>query len=156
MMHMSEVVQFPGSKKDPISAEQQEIRNAAKHLEETNLKRKGSLEQLTKRVKNIMENEKINATHMSPASVEVLREASIAFSAALAGLEAHDAIIDMITHDIVGLVQNLDQLSTHLFQTGAFTQTLIEVLKAKGILTQEEMKETWAKMVKEKAPVSPE
>lgn len=143
---MSDVLQFP--KKSGATSEEDELRKAAKELEQVNIQRKASLEGLRKRVKDLLEQETINANNMSPASVMAFRDAISALNYALAGIEAHDKITDMITHDIVGLVQNVEALSNHLFQTSAFTQTLLETLKNKGLVTADDMKETWAKMVK--------
>lgn len=142
-----QVLKFP--KKSPNEAE--ELREAAKELEDVNTQRKASLEGLQKKVKNLIEQENINAEQMSPAAVMAFREVIPALNYALSGIEAHDKITDMITHDIIGLVQNVEALSNHLFQTSAFVQTLLETLKAKGLATDADMKETWAKMVKAKA-----
>jgi hypothetical protein len=142
---MSEVIQFP---KKAAPTEEEELRAAAKELEQVNVQRKASLQGLRDKVKSLSEQETINATHMSPASVMAFRDAIAAVNYALSGIEAHDKITDMITHDIIGLVQNVEALSNHLFQTSAFTQTLLETLKAKGLVTADDMKETWANMVK--------
>ena len=150
---MSDVVQFPKSK---MPDESDELQKAAKELEQVNVQRKAAVQGLRDKVRNLLEQDNINAEHMSPASVMALRDAIKGLSYSLSGLEAHDKMMDMITHDIIGLVQNVDALSQHLFQTSAFTQTLLEVLKNKGFVTNEDMKQTWAQMVAAKKPTTPE
>ncbi len=149
---MSDVIQFP--KKGGFDEE--ELKQAAKELEQVQVQRKAGLEGLRDRVKYLLDNEKINATHMSPASVEAFRDAISAMNYVLSSVEAQDTMIDMMTHDIIGLVQNVEALSNHLFQTSAFTQTLLETLKEKGVVSAEDMKKTWDKMVKAKNEVSQE
>lgn len=142
-----EVIQFPNKKKAAADTEQEELQKAAKELEQVNVQRRASLDGLRKKVKSLLEQETVNAEHMSPASVMAFRDTISALNLALSGIEAHDKITDMITHDIIGLVQNVEALSNHLFQTSAFTQTLLETLKDKGLVSAEDMKATWSRMV---------
>ena len=147
-MSDNNLVPFPGPKSQPaVNPVEEQLKKAQRDLILANQKRKGGIEKLRERVNSLMQNENINAGHMSPATVEVLRDLLFGLNAVMSALEGHDTLIDMLAHDLIGIVQNLDQMQKGLFQTSAFTQTLITLLKEKGVVNDEDMKEVWDRLV---------
>ncbi len=146
----NDIIQFPKRETKTEMTEEERLQQAAKELEAVNLQRHSALEGLQKKVKNLLENEKINAAHMSPASVEAFRDAVGALNMVLTSIEAHEKIIDMITHDIIGAATNIDQLSMHLFQASALLQGTAGALKEKGLITEQDIKQAWLKIVQAK------
>jgi hypothetical protein len=70
-----------------------------------------------------------------------------ACKAALISLEATNSVIDMLIHDLAGCIHNLEQQQAAMWQIGAQTQVLIEVLKEKGVITTEDLQTVFNKIV---------
>ena len=126
------------------------MKKAAKEFERIQLSRKTTLQETKRAVTNLSESNNIKAEFMSPASVEALRNTSQSLNSILGYLESSDKLTDMVCQDIVGLVHAVENLSQHLFTSSATVQTLVELLEQKGIVSSDEMKEVWNKLVQTK------
>lgn len=84
------------------------------------------------------------------------RDSETALKAVHTNLEALNAMVDMIAHDLIGAIQNLEQNAVAQFQASAHLQVLLQVLKDEGIVTDEQLKEVWDKTIAANAPTDPE
>lgn len=153
---MSDVVQFPlppiqtGTPEDnKIDAELQQLRNAQNILKDVTEKRKKSVEKLGDIVDQLDDSDRMNADHMQPAYLEVLRDVRRGISETLTALEAHDRLLDMITNDLVGIVDNGEQHAEATQRNTIVLQSLIVGLMDKGALTTEEFKAAQTKVITE-------
>lgn len=64
-------------------------------------------------------------------------------------LEALNSLVDMLRHDLIGCIRNIEAQSVSGWQMSAHLQTLLELLRQKGVITEEEMKATWEKIIPE-------
>lgn len=153
---MDNVIDFPGNKKtetvqDTVKQEVNPMAEALRELEQVNTQRKTSLEMLKNKVQSLLDNDKINAQNMAPATVGVLRDTVSATNLILSGLEAHDKLLDMAINDIVGTITSLSEMERHLFESSALVQGIFEALQQKGVLTREDVKTAWDSLVKSHA-----
>ena len=56
-------------------------------------------------------------------------------------------LVDMIQHDTVGVIQNLENQMIGQWTSQAHLQTLIETLKKNKIITEEQLEQTWNEIV---------
>lgn len=84
------------------------------------------------------------------------RDSEAALKAVHTNLEALNAMVDMIAHDLIGAIQNLEQNAVAQFQASAHLQVLLQVLKDGGIVTEEQLREVWDKTIAARAPTDPE
>ena len=75
------------------------------------------------------------------------RDSETALKAIYTNLEALNAMVDMIAHDLIGSIQNLEQNAVAQFQASAHLQVLLKVLKEKGVVTDDELREVWEKTI---------
>ena len=80
---------------------------------------------------------------------DVLRNIVRSTGAALTSMEANNALMEMIIHDLGGIQMNLDQTQRAMVVSNSHTQTLLQLLTEKGIISEPEMKATWDKLVEE-------
>lgn len=81
---------------------------------------------------------------------DALRNISRALGACLTGMEANNSLLDMLIHDLGGIVHNMNQTQRAMLIANSHTQTLLELLKEKGVVEESELKATWEKLVAEK------
>lgn len=79
-----------------------------------------------------------------------LRDIEQGMAATLTSIEAMNSLIDMLIYDLGGTVQNLQRTQQAVLIGNSHTQTLLELLKQKGIATEEEIKECWEELRKQK------
>lgn len=72
-----------------------------------------------------------------------LRNILSSINSIVTGLEAQNSLTDMVIHDLGGTIQNLGNLQKNFFQMGAHVQVLLETLKRKGAISDDEMKAVW-------------
>jgi len=60
---------------------------------------------------------------------------------------AINKLVEVTKHDLINMIQSLEQLSQDLWRKGAHLQTLIEVLKDKSLTSDAELKEKWDDIV---------
>lgn len=78
---------------------------------------------------------------------QALREVLRSLQSALTAIEASQSLEDMLIHDLAGCIKNLEQIAAANWQTGANLQVVIEVLKSKELISEDELKATWEKLI---------
>lgn len=81
---------------------------------------------------------------------DTLRTVKRGIDGALTSIEALNSILDMLIHDLGGMVHNMNQTQRSMLVANSHLQTLLEVLKKNGVLSEDEMRETWERLVAEK------
>jgi hypothetical protein len=76
-----------------------------------------------------------------------LKECLLGIQNALTAVEASMTLEDMIIHDLAGCIKNLEQVAAANWQTGANLQVLIEVLKNQELISEDQLRETWGKLI---------
>lgn len=142
-------IEFPTSAQDPAGRTEQEVDQANQlAIQLIDKNRKEGLEGLEKKCDNFKHRELISTDR--PVNENDLRDIEGAIKSIMTSLEAINSLIDMIRHDMVVSVQNIEQQAMGQFQVSAHLQTLIAVLVEKEFITDDEMKATWEKVVKER------
>lgn len=72
-----------------------------------------------------------------------------ALDATLTATEAQDSLLDMLVNDIIGLVNQIGQLQKAIMISNGQCQTLIQLLIDKELVTENEMKNTWHKIMQQ-------
>ncbi len=85
----------------------------------------------------------------SPVDENTLRDLTGALKSVYQNLEAMNSLVDMLRHDLIGCIQNIETQSMNGFQISAHLQTLLEVLKENGAVSEEQLKATWDKLIPE-------
>jgi len=62
-------------------------------------------------------------------------------------LQSLNQLVDMIQHDTVGVIQNLETQMVSHWTYQAHLQTLIEVLKKNDFITEEQLEQTWNELI---------
>ena len=88
-------------------------------------------------------------TEDNPVDENHVRNMESAMKSVNQVLEALNGLMDMLRHDLVGCIRNIEAQSVSGWQMSAHLQTLIELMKEKGLITEEEMKATWDKIIPE-------
>lgn len=70
--------------------------------------------------------------------------------ACLTSMEANNSLMDMLIHDLGGIVHNINQTQKSMLIANSHAQTLLELLKEKEVVTEPELKATWERLIKEK------
>lgn len=107
-------------------------KNRKKGIEQT----QGKLERLTDR-----------ELHKDAQTESALRDMQGAVQGLLTWAEAVNSLTDYIKHDLVAMITNLQQQGAQAWQTAAHLQTLIETMKNKEQISEEELRATWDKLV---------
>jgi hypothetical protein len=76
-----------------------------------------------------------------------LREALRGIQNAHTCIEASQSLEDMLVHDLSGVIKNLEQVAAANWQSGAHSQVLIEVLKEKEIITEDDLRNKWNQLI---------
>lgn len=82
-----------------------------------------------------------------PLLEEKIRDIQAALRATYLNLEALNSMVDMIAHDLMGSIQNLQETQVNQFQSSAHLQVLLEVLKKEGTVTEENLRATWEEII---------
>lgn len=128
--------------------QQEDVAKFQKELEYANQQRQGAIQALKGRLASLLSNGDVNVANMSPASVSAHRDAAQALNLVYQTLEGHDKLVDMLIHDLTGVIQVVEEQNKNLVQTAAFTQALLSILKARGFTTDAELQEAWKELVK--------
>jgi len=140
------VIEFPGQKKsaDELSEELKEKGSEAV-LDRLEKNRAKALQQLEQKIDDL-ENHPVSP---DPAVEAATRDIIAGLKACLLGIESLDAFYQMVAHDIGYLSQQNDQLGFNLFQAGSHVQVLLGILQEKGIVTKEDLKAGFEKVIPE-------
>lgn len=106
--------------------------------------RKKGLEALEKRIENLDGRD----THENSQTESALRDITVGLKSIHTTVEALNSLSDMIRHDLINCIQNLEGQVQANWQSSAHLQTLVEVLKSKELITESELEETWTHLVK--------
>ena len=156
----SNIIQLPNSRVNKSQPQEQcqcsvgnkEAINPAVVLQRIADNRRKGLANLENKVDGFSKERKVSyEAHVE----DRFRDSENAITAAYTNLEALNAMVDMIAHDLIGAIQNLEQNAVGQFQASAHLQVLLQVLKERGIVTEEELKETWEKTIASQAPTDP-
>jgi hypothetical protein len=97
------------------------------------------LENVEKRLDNL----ESRKTLTDAGTEEAVHNLTGGLRGAMTTLEALNSLVDFIKHDLVACIQNLEQQGRGNFQASAHLQTLLAVLKEKGIVDETELKAAW-------------
>ena len=156
----SNVIQFPKSSAAPVAQElirdkptnMNDLPQKAAQSQEFVMKlieqnRKKGIEQLGSKVEALGARD----LHPDPKTESALRDVQGALNGALVNIEAGSSLLDYVKHDLMAVIQNMEGFGQQGFQTAAHLQCLISLLVNKGMITHDEMKETWDALIKPKA-----
>ncbi len=132
------VVEFP-KKKNPVQEHMDKLKEVHDQVTELKSIRQSGLEKIAKAVKSLEDNDKINAEHMTPATVESVRDLRTSVANLLNVVDAQDQMIDMVINDLVTFIQNFEQHSVAFYQSSIMLQAMGMLLVEKGALTAEEL-----------------
>lgn len=75
-----------------------------------------------------------------------LRSTQSALGSTETVLEALNSLIDMMINDLGGMVMNNQELQKGMMLAHSHLQTLLTLLEDKGVISDQEMKDTWEKI----------
>jgi hypothetical protein len=127
---------------DAAQAQQDGIPVVIKKIDEN---RASGMKNLEKKCDNFDHREMI--TEDNPITENTLRDIEGAIKSTMLTLEAMNSLLDMLRHDLIGAIQNIEAGSVGNWQMSAHLQVLLDLLKEKGVVTEEELKGTWEKIV---------
>ena len=78
---------------------------------------------------------------------QALREILQGIQMSLTGIEAGQALQDMIVHDLAGSIGNLEQIAASSWQSNMHLQVLMEVLQQNGVINEDQLRTVWEKLV---------
>lgn len=110
--------------------------------------RKGALAELEKKANNLL-NDTSNLTKpnldgedSSKILANTLRELIASINSTQLVLDSHDKLVDMIINDLGGALDQINGTGNGLLQTSMMAETLVQTLLSKGVVTEDELKET--------------
>lgn len=134
---------------ETVSDKMQDARIALARL---NQDRQEGLKKLEDKVSDLLNSEVLNMKHMNENKdlVITLRDLVNAANANLLVIEAHDRLLNMMISDLVNLTRNVEMQSHNTFVTSSHLQTLLAILEADGLITEDKMRDTWTQIVQAK------
>jgi len=109
--------------------------------------RAAGLKNLDQKCDNFEHREMI--TPDNPIDENMLRDLEGAIKSTALTLEAVNSLLDMLRHDLIGCIQNVEAQSMGSWQMSAHFQTLLTLMKEKNLVAEEELKATWDKIIPE-------
>jgi len=135
------IVPFPMSNKpEETGAEEMPLSAFRKIMEN----RRNGLERLEEKVDGF------GSSRMPSPEAQVearLGDLESAFRATHTHLEALNALIDIVAGDLVSVMQEFPEIQKEQFKLAAHLETLLDVLREKGVVSEDEMKETWDRII---------
>jgi len=110
-------------------------------LKVVNENRKKALDGLERNIDHLNELKELD---LGPEVVETIDKA---LRCSLTALEALDALSDMIIHDLAGCIHTVETTAASAMKMGASLEVLVEVLKDKGVMNDEDLQKAWAKLL---------
>jgi len=145
------VINFPTTQNNaPVPTkeiEQKVEKGKSKVLEIIDKNRKQGLEKLERCIGDYDCRPMITGEDKKEFNEGMLRDVEAGIRAAFVTLEALNNLVEMIRHDLVGMIQNIEGLSVANWQSSAHLQTLLALLKEKEVVDETELKATWEKVV---------
>jgi len=135
----------------PVPQQQKEmfqgktLDEAGIRLNKLDTNRKEAQAHLEKKCDNLDSREPISVA--KPITEDTVRDIEGALKSTLTSIESLNAIIDMLRHDLVNVIQNMEHNGASMFQSSCHLQVLLDVLREKGIISEEEMKKKWEEVV---------
>ena len=147
-MDESNLIKFPGKS---ISKEQSKQIDEQKAQQYTstllNLIHKNRKEGL-ERAENALQSQPKGA--VSDAQVEErLRGLETAVRGLVTSLEATNSLIEIVAHDVIEVLSQMNTFSTASMLQGMHMQAVLDTLLKKGIIVETELKEAWDSIKKE-------
>ena len=105
--------------------------------------RKRGVEATEKRLDSLEERKTLE----DPELESIIRDITGALRGGLTSVEALNSLSDFLKHDLIAAIQNVEQQSKTLWSQSAHLQTIINVLKEKDLVAEEELKAEWKKVV---------
>jgi len=105
-------------------------------------RRKG-LDKLERKIDNL--NDRTPLT--DPDLENTIRNLTQGMQGTLTSLEAVNSLLDFAVNDLVACIQNVERSARGQWQVSAHLQTLLSLLEEKGVITDTEMRDMWAKVV---------
>jgi hypothetical protein len=140
------VIQIPtsaGEGEETQEAPKQSSQELVLQLIEKN--RKKGLETLDRKLDNLDDR-----GTLSDAAVEsAVRNLTAGLKGSMTILEALNSLVDFIKHDLISTIQNLERQGQAQFQASAHLQALISLLKEREMITDDELRDSWNKLVQE-------
>jgi len=149
----AEVVEFPTTQKEveqrnPLTPEQlaqMDEKGVSKVLELIDKNKENGIKMMQnsvdqKRVPHYSED--VGMKHIEN-TVRVLEKG---IQGALTSVEAINSLVDMIRHDMVAIVNNLQQIQQAAVTNNTQVNVLLQLLDDKGVITEQELKDTFKKL----------
>ena len=130
----------------PFDPEEVIQEGTPKVLEMINKNRQAGIELLKKKIEVFDNREPLLGRSINE---DEIRDIESAIRGALTVIDAHNALTDMILSDLINGLRQQEQLMQNHWRASAHLQVLIELLKSKGVFTEEERKEAWEKAIAE-------
>jgi len=98
---------------------------------------------LSSKLDNLADRKIIN----DPVTESAIRDLTAGLGGVLTSLEGINAVIDYIKHDLLACIQNVEQQGHGNFQASAHLQTLLAIMKSKGMITEKDMEDEWKRLM---------
>lgn len=145
------VIDFPqkNENKEELGQEleQKAEEGIAQVIQRIFLNRKAGLEKLEKCASNYDNRPLISGEDAEQFNENMLRDVEAGIRAAFLTVEALSGLTDMLRHDLVGIIQEAEAVKMAGIQTSAYVQTLLALLEEKGVISDDEMRTMWNKVV---------
>ena len=160
------VIQFPQVAANDDSVEETEViqpaeqtqqepvedgQGTSKVLEMLNKNRQQGLERMERAIDAFDKRKVLGSTVGGDTFVEfnedMLRDVEAGIRSGFLVLEAINTLAEMLKHDLIGMIQNVENTNEAGWRTAAHHQTLVTLLKEKELITEDEMMATWKKLV---------
>ena len=86
-------------------------------------------------------------TEEVPVNENSIRDIEGAIKAIHLALESMNSLLDMLRYDVIQAIRNIDAGGASTWQLSAHLQTLLDLLKSQGVITEEDLRAKWNELV---------
>lgn len=125
---------------NPAAAAQEGVE---KVIQTINRDRRVAVEKLNERIKSLDDRE------LGVIDENAIRNITRGLENIYVALSAFNGFLDMMSHDLIATMENVDASAVNTISTALHTQCMLDLLREKGIITDDEMKVQWEKTAPE-------
>jgi glutamine synthetase type III len=119
---------------DPVAAAQQGTQAVVTAV---NKDRRAAVEALEEKI------QKLEERKVGEIDENTIRTITRALENVHVALSALNGYLDMMAHDLIATMENMDASAVNTVSTALHTQCMLDLLKEKGLITDAEMEEQW-------------